>query len=167
MKIARLDENNELKFVDINKIKPQNITVDQLRKYVEKPNEKNLGYHHPDWPSNIWSKSLDEIVDFLKDRFKTTSDESEYYHVMKLLHRCVPEKELLIPFSSISGDLKKVAVKGKKNKGTVVTPGAKRKSKSKVDKGSKTPKLQDKNVVDIPSERDNPQVFKKFTKFTK
>ena len=167
MKILRLSKNNELLYVELDKIKNREISVEQLKKFVENKPKNNLGYSHPDWPSNIWSKSLDEIVDFLKDRFKTTSDEAEYYHVMKLLYKHVDEEDLLIPFSSISGTTKSTKIKGKKKVSTGVYQGSKKKPKSNLDKDPKTSELQAEKPTVNSSKGDKPQKFGKFNKSDK
>lgn len=167
MKILRLNENNELLYVELDKIKNREVSVEQVKRFVENKATDNVGYSHPDWPSNIWSKSLDEITDFLKERFKTTSDEVEYYNVMKLLYKTVQEEDLLIPFSSISRTTKSGKVKGKKKVSTVVYLGGKKKAKSSNDNKPKTAELQAEKPTNNSTDGDKPQLFQKFGKFTK
>lgn len=149
MLIKRLNSNNEFDVVDINKIKNENISPQVLKKWITGYEGRNYaGYQHPKWPSNIWAREWDDIKSFLIKRFRTTEDESEYYQVMRLLYKTLPEKELFVQFSSIKGSNDKDAGRTKKDRAPVVTQSPKKKGKSRHSLGSETAKLQAKKSAE-------------------
>ena len=59
-------------------------------------NAECLVYH--DWPSNLWSKSYEEIIEFLKNRFRETKDVQEYYLCILYLSHDMDPDELFVPW---------------------------------------------------------------------
>ena len=148
MLIKKLNGNNEFDLVDLDTVKTGNISPQALKKWVQRPLKNYAGYQHKSWPSNIWSRDLDDIKDFLIKRFRNTEDELEYYQVMRLLYKTLPEKELFVQFSSNRGTHDKDAETTKKEGDPVVTQSDKKKTKSNRHLGSKTAKLQAKKSIE-------------------
>lgn len=71
-----------------------------LKDRVESAYKKPYGfrYMHRNWDKNLWNKSTQDIKEYLLHRFNTTLDEVEYYSVMVLLYKTIPNKDLLIEF---------------------------------------------------------------------
>lgn len=71
-----------------------------LRKRIEAALYQRNGfrYQHPEWDKKIWSKSKDQIREYLLNRFENTMDVVEYYSCMCLLYHTVKNKQLLVEF---------------------------------------------------------------------
>lgn len=53
-------------------------------------------YNYPGWPADLWSKSAVEILDYLEDRFRETTDMQEYYACMLYLTTKIDAEELFV-----------------------------------------------------------------------
>lgn len=88
-----------------------------LKERIESAYKKRGGfrYHHSTWDAKLWSKSAQEIKEYLLNRFNSTLDEVEYYSCMVLLYHTIPNKTLLIEFKNSSQYLNMYDHKAKEN----------------------------------------------------
>lgn len=74
-------------------------TPTRIREHARAQTCRQGGAHVPDhWDKKLFTKSYDQIIEYIHNIFKTTLDEVEYYHCIPFLTHDVNKKMLFVPF---------------------------------------------------------------------
>lgn len=83
---------------DLAHIKVSFNSPEDIREWVDITTHHAECWLYRGWPPNLWSKSYEEIIEFLKNRFRETKDVQEYYLCILYLSHDMDHGELFVPW---------------------------------------------------------------------
>lgn len=74
------------------------ITKEKVVSWVNEQNKLGPQTPFKDWPTDLFKKPYQEIIEWILERYNSTEDEMEYYVCMIFLHETIPDDQLCTPF---------------------------------------------------------------------
>lgn len=70
----------------------------EIAERVKNASKKGHVYSHPEWHQKLWTWKYNDIIEYLANRFQTTSSREEYYNIMPFLVGHADSDKLLRAF---------------------------------------------------------------------